>query len=735
MIKKLLYIIPILLLLAMSPGGRGGADHVDFPNIYIDGTTGGVGSEADPLSAFSDINWTTGGDNSVYDAVAAGKDVTINLKRGVTWTERMTVGCSGSAAHPITIQAYGSGADPIVNAAGAVPGWETSGNWTTSYGADLVTDGGFAAVEVTGAELVPNGTMEADSNWNDFLAPDTNERSAEQTHGGSYSRKMTAAGSGTGIKSDSYSTTTGKFYRFQFWAYPPATQVAYNIWRGDGTAVITGLVISGLTGSNWNECNRYYLDKGGGASAAIAMAAKYSGTWYFDDASVKECVFTSWTQGVGWTPADDGSGVLTNKAKKTAGTASNLEQSGLAAEASAVYKIVWTVADRTAGAVQVEFGSTNGASQNTNDTFTEYITASDTDNLKIKADSSFDGTIDSIAVYKQGTVWYIQDISIDPYRIWIDDTEYMQAITDDTHIDATHRWWWDDLNGYLYVYSIAGNPADELTTLVASYYNTGHSVAIRITDFSYITVKDLDLRGGYYAAYVHADAATVTSIIFDGCTIGKNSGVHALQSASFHDDYDVTYGEVKNCTFDSNCSLNYDFNAANEGIERPANLMNLNNGSQYWKIHDNTFQDNLHSAILIEATETGRHVIYNEVYDNTFTFSNVNLGRALAVTSQSGCTCSYNKFYRNYIQDSAYFNNFGGTHNEFTYNIINTVTNPSYIVTGVAYGIIIRPVDDTSSNHKICNNVFYNCEEPGIAVSDAGTSTPVAVLIHLMMFS
>ena len=122
MIKKLLYLIPILLLLAMSPGG-GGADHGDFPNIYIDGATGGVGSEADPLTALADINWTTGGDNSVFDAVAGDEDVTINLKKTVTWRELMTVGTSGSAAHPITIQAYGSGADPIINGSDIVETW------------------------------------------------------------------------------------------------------------------------------------------------------------------------------------------------------------------------------------------------------------------------------------------------------------------------------------------------------------------------------------------------------------------------------------------------------------------------------------------------------------------------------------------------------------------------------------------------------------------------------------
>jgi len=133
--KKIIYLFAIIALLAMSPGGS--ADQANFPDIYIDGASAGDGSLATPYSDFASINWTTGGDNSVYDAVAAGKDVTINLKRGVTWREQLIVGASGSAAHPITIQAYGEGADPIINGADVVSTWEES------YGANILSNGAF----------------------------------------------------------------------------------------------------------------------------------------------------------------------------------------------------------------------------------------------------------------------------------------------------------------------------------------------------------------------------------------------------------------------------------------------------------------------------------------------------------------------------------------------------------------------------------------------------------------
>lgn len=77
-------------------------------SIYIDSTagTGGDGSESTPYDSLSDINWTTGGANSVYDWVAAGKDVFINLSGTFTGTY-FNIPTDGTSDHPITIQSYG----------------------------------------------------------------------------------------------------------------------------------------------------------------------------------------------------------------------------------------------------------------------------------------------------------------------------------------------------------------------------------------------------------------------------------------------------------------------------------------------------------------------------------------------------------------------------------------------------------------------------------------------------
>ena len=103
------------------------ANQVDFPDIYIDASvgSGGVGSEADPYSSFSEINWNSGGDNdiSAYYAGTPSASVTINLKRGETFREYWQLYGGGSADYRLKIQAYGTGELPIVSGASLVTGW------------------------------------------------------------------------------------------------------------------------------------------------------------------------------------------------------------------------------------------------------------------------------------------------------------------------------------------------------------------------------------------------------------------------------------------------------------------------------------------------------------------------------------------------------------------------------------------------------------------------------------
>jgi len=174
MIRKLFLTAVLILVLAVSGWG---ADQ----NIYLDNTTGGDGSIGSPYSTFAEINWTTGGANSIFDWVDGGDDVYINLKKGVTWRKQLTVGTSGASGHPITIQAYGSGADPIINAADVITGWSSYGGGTsgTYYVNNIgwIYDGGSGCngVLVDGSTVLKYNTDQTNLAEGEYHHSDTND--------------------------------------------------------------------------------------------------------------------------------------------------------------------------------------------------------------------------------------------------------------------------------------------------------------------------------------------------------------------------------------------------------------------------------------------------------------------------------------------------------------------------------------------------------------------------------
>jgi len=137
-------------------------------------------------------------------------------------------------------------------------------------------------------ELCPNGDMEIDDNWNDYNTPTTNERSNEQAHGGTYSRKFVADGVVKGIESDSFTTITDVEYSYVVWVYPVSTTDVYIfVQKGIGGYQYNHLKQhTGLTQNTWNRIAFSCIEAAGGSSATIVVTSSQAGTWYVDDVSV-----------------------------------------------------------------------------------------------------------------------------------------------------------------------------------------------------------------------------------------------------------------------------------------------------------------------------------------------------------------------------------------------------------------------------------------------------------------
>ncbi len=148
-----------------------------------------------------------------------------------------------------------------------------------------------------GTELVTNGNMELDSDWDNQASPAANVRSDEQAHSGIYSRKITLNGIGSfgGICSaDAITFVVGKSYIVTGWAYNlnmsngerlvmDCTQFsagAFSIYPNQGVWAQWSEVVVATESSGKILLYNYPTD-----------VANANASFYVDDVSIKEIYF------------------------------------------------------------------------------------------------------------------------------------------------------------------------------------------------------------------------------------------------------------------------------------------------------------------------------------------------------------------------------------------------------------------------------------------------------------
>jgi hypothetical protein len=146
--------------------------------------------------------------------------------------------------------------------------------------------------ETLGSELVANGTMEVDDNWNDQVSPTSNVQSAEQANTGTYSRKFETDSAGDGIKSDTFSLTAGKVYRVEAYLYINAGSAGGGFLmrlQDGGGSDVGGSYHEGTTGS-WQKTTFFIQATGSGSDSYFRVYQNGAGTSTVlrDDVSVKE---------------------------------------------------------------------------------------------------------------------------------------------------------------------------------------------------------------------------------------------------------------------------------------------------------------------------------------------------------------------------------------------------------------------------------------------------------------
>lgn len=216
------------------------------------------------------------------------------------------------------------------------------------------------------------------------------------------------------------------------------------------------------------------------------------------------------------------------------------------------------------------------------------------------------------------------------FRLWIDGTEVQKNSSSSVTVGLP----WYFSSNLLYVYSTS-NPASAFSSMELS----GLRSSTMTLTADYVTFMDIDFRGGGGGGWNCVYVSGADHVVFDGCSIGKDSGIFGLNALNSN------YGEIVNCTIDSGDRF-FDL----WQVENCEDGVQLKDNCSYWEIHDNLFQDWGHDCLRMSAFNLGSTLSYNKIHHNEFTASNVDYCRPFDVNSRSG-TAVGNEVYSNYMHD------------------------------------------------------------------------------------
>ena len=238
---------------------------------------------------------------------------------------------NGSAANAFSLQYIKDSTNDRLAflGGGATEDFTVINGGKAGIGADATAPSGTLHVSTAryGAELITNGTMEADSDWTTMGTITTNEQSSTQKYAGTYSRKLvgTVNNPGSGIRSATFSVVAKRKYYVEVWAYVTVGSILIRLYDGNGSVV--GSSSAQSANSAWTKVvlTTEAAVTGSGAYFKIYQNGNTAATAYFDAASVRE---DNLANGV----ADNGNDLIVNN-----NTATGISIVGQAESTSSLY--------------------------------------------------------------------------------------------------------------------------------------------------------------------------------------------------------------------------------------------------------------------------------------------------------------------------------------------------------------------------------------------------------------
>jgi len=334
----------------------------------------------------------------------------------------------------------------------------------TGLGADSVPNGAFT----DGDDLVTNGAFAADTDWvkGDGWTIAAGVADSDGTQSADSDLTQTIGG-----------LTNGEVYSIVFTG---ANRTAGNV-----------TVVCGDTEGTDRSTNATFTELvtcGAGGDLDVRADVDYDGD--VDDVTLALVGDAGWTQGTGW--------LISGGNASSDGTQvgdSDLEDDANAPVAGNTYEVKFTVSGYSAGNVTAVVGNQEGTDRSSDATFTELITATNTDVLKIRADVDFVGNIDNVSMKLANVSWaaasnQVTGITLDQNLVMDDPTGMVDGAIYTLHLiqDGTGSriptW------GSAYLWE--GGTIPTLTTTAT----TGHDIFRFISDGSsmFLISDTLDLQ-------------------------------------------------------------------------------------------------------------------------------------------------------------------------------------------------------------------------------------------------
>ncbi len=446
----------------------------------------------------------------------------------------------------------------------------------------LVTD---AATPGVGAELIANGTMEADSNWNSVGVYVTQTRSDEFAHSGTYSRKVVSGAGAVGVKSDTLSVTAGKTYEVSFWYYRAASggSVLTRLQDGNSNNVDASHELSATTGS-WQNLKFHTTAATTGSSSYwwIYQNGVTGSTFYIDDVTVKE--------------VNGAPGVLVN--------APTSSRSTPAEDASYNHRSI----------------SFNGSDESMV-TSADDTLASRSYSFWAKSDDSgvnrvFDHGDDHLGGFIFGPpLLYLNDSTGDGYyyRYWVNPSEEDDGAWHHYVVYLEH----DDItNCKFYVDGVVQSAASTLTTGSAAAYTTALRIGVSGANYFDGSLSDFAVFEG------ELSAATVTAIYNNGvpADLSKHSPRNWWRMGEGDDTGSAAITDIAAQVEPTDLIANGGF--ASDSI--------WNKGTG-WEIDDGVASNDGSGSYTDLSQDAGLDTNNTTIYEVTFTVSNYSSGSARAL--------------------------------------------------------------------------------------------------------